>query len=55
MRRGPWATIQWRTEGAEKLPTFRVESLRELPALIREFSSVSEPGAPNVVDQLHNR
>ena len=43
VRRGPWATIQWRTEEAEKLPTFRIESLRELPALIREFNGISEP------------
>ncbi len=26
VHRGPWATIQWRSEEAEKLPTFRVES-----------------------------
>ncbi|MEW2118091.1 HAD family hydrolase [Streptomyces sp. NPDC005474] len=43
VRRGPWATIQWRTEEAEKLPAFRIESLRELPALIRDFNDVSEP------------
>jgi HAD superfamily hydrolase (TIGR01549 family) len=39
VRRGPWATIQWNTEEAEKLPTFRVESLIELPGLIRDFNS----------------
>jgi HAD superfamily hydrolase (TIGR01549 family) len=38
VHRGPWATIQWRTEEAEKLPTFRVESLLELPARIAEFN-----------------
>ncbi|MFG2374307.1 HAD family hydrolase [Streptomyces sp. NPDC048504] len=38
VRRGPWATIQWRTEEAEKLPTFRVESLSELPGLIANFN-----------------
>jgi len=38
VHRGPWATIQWRTEEAEKLPTFRVESLLELPGLIAEFT-----------------
>ncbi|MFG3170529.1 HAD family hydrolase [Streptomyces sp. NPDC048200] len=38
VRRGPWATIQWHTEEAEKLPTFRVESLLELPDLIAEFN-----------------
>ncbi|MFE8936630.1 HAD family hydrolase [Streptomyces sp. NPDC007872] len=38
VRRGPWATIQWRTEEAEKLPTFRVESLTELPEEIARFN-----------------
>ncbi|MFE0520834.1 HAD family hydrolase [Streptomyces sp. NPDC058954] len=38
VRRGPWATIQWRTEEAEKLPTFRVESLLELSGLIKQFN-----------------
>ncbi|MFJ3084975.1 HAD family hydrolase [Streptomyces sp. NPDC086838] len=38
IRRGPWATIQWNTEEAERLPTFRVESLLELAPLIREFN-----------------
>ncbi|PZT70212.1 haloacid dehalogenase [Streptomyces sp. SW4] len=38
VHRGPWATIQWHTEEAEKLPTFRVESLLELSGLIREFN-----------------
>lgn len=39
IRRGPWATIQWDTEEAKKLPTFRVDSLLELPALIAGFNS----------------
>ncbi|MEU0671376.1 HAD family hydrolase [Streptomyces sp. NPDC006172] len=39
VHRGPWATIQWHTEEAEKLPTFRVESLLELPSLIRDFNA----------------
>ncbi|MFE9844650.1 HAD family hydrolase [Streptomyces goshikiensis] len=39
IRRGPWATIQWDTEEARTLPTFRVESLEELPGLIAEFNS----------------
>ncbi|MEU1141766.1 HAD family hydrolase [Streptomyces sp. NPDC005885] len=39
IRRGPWATIQWHTEEAEKLPTFRVESLLELSPLIKEFNA----------------
>jgi HAD superfamily hydrolase (TIGR01549 family) len=38
VHRGPWATIQWRTEEAERLPTFRVESLSQLPALIANFN-----------------
>ncbi|MFC5217347.1 HAD family hydrolase [Streptomyces coerulescens] len=38
VHRGPWATIQWRTEEAEKLPTFRVESLLQLPPMIERFN-----------------
>jgi HAD superfamily hydrolase (TIGR01549 family) len=38
VHRGPWATIQWNTEEALRLPTFRVESLLELPDLIAEFN-----------------
>ncbi|NLT56593.1 MAG: HAD family hydrolase [Actinomycetales bacterium] len=38
VHRGPWALIQWRSTDAEKLPTFRVESLRELPGLIQGFN-----------------
>lgn len=38
VRRGPWATIQWHTQEAKELPTFRVESLLELPGLIAEFN-----------------
>ncbi|MGW2692304.1 HAD family hydrolase [Streptomyces sp. NPDC001296] len=38
VRRGPWATIQWNSEEAEKLPTFRVESLLELSGLIAHFN-----------------
>lgn len=38
VHRGPWATIQWWTEEAEKLPTFRVESLLELSGLIASFN-----------------
>jgi HAD superfamily hydrolase (TIGR01549 family) len=38
VHRGPWATIQWRTEEAERLPTFRVESLSELSDLIKDFN-----------------
>ncbi|WP_335933977.1 HAD family hydrolase [Streptomyces sp. PTD5-9] len=39
VHRGPWATIQWRTEDAEKLPTFRIESLLELPGVIGQFNA----------------
>ncbi|TXL91569.1 HAD family hydrolase [Streptomyces sp. IB2014 016-6] len=38
VRRGPWATIQWNTDEAMKLPTFRVESLTELPSEIANFN-----------------
>ncbi|RZE03589.1 haloacid dehalogenase [Streptomyces albidoflavus] len=38
VHRGPWATIQWRTEEAERLPTFRVEDLSELSPCIAEFN-----------------
>ncbi|MEU6891617.1 HAD family hydrolase [Streptomyces sp. NPDC046557] len=39
IRRGPWATIQWNSDEARKLPTFRVESLAELPGLIEAFNA----------------
>ncbi|MFC9293464.1 HAD family hydrolase [Streptomyces sp. NPDC057011] len=39
IHRGPWATIQWSSEEARTLPTFRVENLAELPGLISEFNS----------------
>ncbi|MFJ9814404.1 HAD family hydrolase [Streptomyces sp. NPDC101151] len=38
VHRGPWATIQWSTGEARELPTFRVESLQELPVLIGQFN-----------------
>ncbi|MEV0636964.1 HAD family hydrolase [Streptomyces sp. NPDC050619] len=38
VRRGPWATIQWNGREATELPTFRVDSLLELPTRIREFN-----------------
>ncbi|MBB5933325.1 HAD family hydrolase [Streptomyces zagrosensis] len=38
IRRGPWGVIQWSSEDAQKLPTFRVESLRELSGLILNFN-----------------
>ncbi|WP_327738546.1 HAD family hydrolase [Streptomyces nojiriensis] len=39
IRRGPWATIQWDTPEARELPTFRVESLAELPTRIADFNA----------------
>lgn len=39
IRRGPWATIQWDTDDAKRLPTMRVDSLLELPERIAEFNS----------------
>ncbi|MEU4656753.1 HAD family hydrolase [Streptomyces sp. NPDC023723] len=39
VRRGPWATIQWNSEEAKKLPTLRVESLLELSASIKRFNA----------------
>ncbi|MFD3998378.1 HAD family hydrolase [Streptomyces sp. NPDC058583] len=39
VRRGPWGTIQWNTEEAEKLPTFRVGSLLELSGNIVQFNA----------------
>jgi HAD superfamily hydrolase (TIGR01549 family) len=39
VHRGPWATIQWNTEEAQKLPTFRVDSLLELSGEIRQFNA----------------
>ncbi|MDX2733556.1 MULTISPECIES: HAD family hydrolase [unclassified Streptomyces] len=38
VRRGPWATIQWNTQEAKELPTFRVESLLELSRMIGQFN-----------------
>ncbi|MEV7420224.1 HAD family hydrolase [Streptomyces sp. NPDC089919] len=39
IRRGPWATIQWHTPEAVKLPTFRIETLTELPTQIATFNA----------------
>lgn len=41
VHRGPWATIQWSTPEARELPTFRVDSLLELPGLIGEFNGAT--------------
>lgn len=39
VHRGPWATIQWNTAEARELPTFRIESLAELPERIAKFNA----------------
>ncbi|MFI1302295.1 HAD family hydrolase [Streptomyces sioyaensis] len=39
VHRGPWATIQWNTVEARELPTFRIESLLELPEAIAKFNA----------------
>ncbi|MFJ1914140.1 HAD family hydrolase [Streptomyces sp. NPDC088147] len=39
IRRGPWATIQWATEAAKRLPTMRIDSLSELPEQIAELNA----------------
>ncbi|MFH8220158.1 HAD family hydrolase [Streptomyces sp. NPDC018057] len=38
VRRGPWATIQWHSEQAQKLPTFRVKTLLELAPQVAQFN-----------------
>ncbi|GGU73362.1 hypothetical protein GCM10010260_01310 [Streptomyces filipinensis] len=38
VHRGPWATIQWTSVEATELPTFRVESLLELPVQVGRFN-----------------
>jgi HAD superfamily hydrolase (TIGR01549 family) len=38
VHRGPWATIQWASDEAKNLPTFRVESLLDLSGLIADFN-----------------
>ncbi|MGW2837291.1 HAD family hydrolase [Streptomyces sp. NPDC001493] len=39
IRRGPWGTIQWSTQEARNLPTFRIESLAELADCIAKFNA----------------
>jgi HAD superfamily hydrolase (TIGR01549 family) len=39
VRRGPWATIQWNSAEALELPTFRIESLHELPHCLNQFNN----------------
>ncbi|MFF4699578.1 HAD family hydrolase [Streptomyces chattanoogensis] len=41
VHRGPWATIQWNTPEARELPTFRIESLSELPESIAKFNATA--------------
>lgn len=38
IHRGPWGTIQWSSAEARELPTFRIESLAELPGAIGRFN-----------------
>ncbi|MEU9481093.1 HAD family hydrolase [Streptomyces sp. NPDC048191] len=38
VHRGPWATIQWRTAEAKRLPTFRLENLGELSGRIKSVN-----------------
>ncbi|AKJ12911.1 haloacid dehalogenase [Streptomyces incarnatus] len=42
VRRGPWATIQWSSAEAERLPSFRVEGLGELCGLIKNFNDSTD-------------
>ncbi|MFF0739528.1 HAD family hydrolase [Streptomyces sp. NPDC004111] len=44
VRRGPWARIQWCTEEARTLPSFRIETLAELPSLVSEFNAGGATG-----------
>jgi hypothetical protein len=39
VHRGPWATIQWNSAEALDLPTFRIESLTELPHCVNQFNN----------------
>lgn len=39
VRRGPWATIQWNSDEARELPTFRVDALTELPEAIAKLNA----------------
>jgi HAD superfamily hydrolase (TIGR01509 family) len=41
VRRGPWATIQWDSPEARELPTFRIDSLADLPAGIAQFNGAA--------------
>jgi HAD superfamily hydrolase (TIGR01549 family) len=41
VHRGPWATIQWDSQEAKELPTFRVQSLLGLSKLIADFNTDS--------------
>ncbi|MFF4405844.1 HAD family hydrolase [Streptomyces sp. NPDC001404] len=39
VHRGPWATIQWRTEEARSLPDLRLGTLADLPESIAKFNA----------------
>ncbi|MEU9222904.1 HAD family hydrolase [Streptomyces massasporeus] len=42
VHRGPWATIQWNMAEARELPTFRIQGLSALPAVLREFNAPAD-------------
>ncbi|MFE7462755.1 HAD family hydrolase [Streptomyces sp. NPDC057499] len=39
VHRGPWGTIQWGTAEARDLPTFRIETLADLPEAVEKFNA----------------
>lgn len=39
IRRGPWGWIQQHDPDADRLATFRIDSLAELPMLIEKFNA----------------
>ncbi|HZG92424.1 MAG TPA: HAD hydrolase-like protein, partial [Pseudonocardia sp.] len=41
LRRGPWGTIQQHDPDAARVPTLRIDSLAELPALVDALNSGS--------------
>lgn len=41
IRRGPWGVIQEHDPEADRVPTFRITSLAELPDLVAEFNATS--------------
>ncbi|WP_097231751.1 HAD family hydrolase [Streptomyces zhaozhouensis] len=45
IRRGPWATIQRDHPDAERLPTMRIDGLREVPERVAAFNEAMAAGA----------